>query len=281
MNVTHHPSGAALLRSAGAHLEVAEPENGLILGVAGGPPVEGGHWISVEDGRDDVVAAGVWTPPWNLVLSRAPTGAIEALADDLHARKLTLPGVSAPAETADAFVRAWVRRVPELCARVTMRQGIYALTRVIAPPSRASGSLRAAGPDDAPVVLDWMARFAEDAKLPAAEMLAYQTRIPAMTASRSLWLWQDGGRPVSMAFFQGQTSHGIRVSMVFTPREHRGHGYASACVSAMSAQALASGRRFCMLYTDLANPTSNALYQRIGYEWVCESVMVAFDAVTA
>lgn len=82
--------------------------------------------------------------------------------------------------------------------------------------------------------------------------------------------------PGDVASLQGATRHGIRVGFVYTPPGLRGRGYASACVAAVSERALASGKRFCTLYTDLANPTSNAIYQRLGYRRIGESVMIAF-----
>ncbi len=280
MLVTHHPSGAALLRCAGAHLEAHEAENGLLLGLAAGPQGADGapggarcSWISLcED--DAPVGVAVRTPPFNLVLSRMSSRALEALAADLHTKRVALPGISCPTETAERFAELWTKHTGAR-SRVVMRQGIYALTRVL-PPRLRSGGLRPARADDASLLVDWMALFAADAGLPESETIAYQQRVPSLIDAGMLFVWDDG-RPVSMAFFQGKTPHGIRVSMVFTPREARGHGYASACVAAMSEHALASGHRFCMLYTDLANPTSNALYQRIGYERVCDSAMVAFD----
>ena len=84
-------------------------------------------------------------------------------------------------------------------------------------------------------------------------------------------LWEADGRPVSLVCFGGPTPTGIRIGPVYTPPEHRGHGYASALTAEVSAQQLAGGRSFCFLYTDLGNPTSNAIYMRIGYERVCDS----------
>ena len=96
------------------------------------------------------------------------------------------------------------------------------------------------------------------------------------TPGRGFRLWDDGG-PVSLAGFGGGTPNGIRIGPVYTPPELRGRGYASALVAALSAELLAAGRRFCFLYTDLANPTSNRIYERIGYRRVCESAEIAFE----
>jgi len=78
-------------------------------------------------------------------------------------------------------------------------------------------------------------------------------------------LWEVDGRPVSTASAARAQRHGVTISRVYTPPEHRRHGYASACVAALSQRQLDAGYEYCCLYTDLANPTSNAIYQRIGY----------------
>jgi predicted GNAT family acetyltransferase len=89
-------------------------------------------------------------------------------------------------------------------------------------------------------------------------------------------LWDDGG-PVSLAGVGGDTPNGTRIGPVYTPPELRGRGYASALVAAVSAEELAAGRRFCFLYTDLANPTSNRIYAAIGFEPACDSRQLAFE----
>ena len=95
--------------------------------------------------------------------------------------------------------------------------------------------------------------------------------------SGDLFIWEDEGRPVSMAAKNRPSSHGITVSLVYTPRDLRNRGYASACVAALSQQLLDAGWEFCTLYTDLANPTSNSIYQRIGYQPVCDSNEYDFE----
>jgi predicted GNAT family acetyltransferase len=59
----------------------------------------------------------------------------------------------------------------------------------------------------------------------------------------------------------------------------RGHGYASAATAAVSQAALEAGLREVVLYTDLANPTSNAVYQRLGYLPVEDRVVLSFAPV--
>jgi predicted GNAT family acetyltransferase len=74
----------------------------------------------------------------------------------------------------------------------------------------------------------------------------------------------------------GPTPSGIRIGPVYAPTKLRGHGYATTLTADVSAAQLVRGRRFCILYTDLANPTSNAIYERIGYVRVCESKQIGF-----
>jgi predicted GNAT family acetyltransferase len=90
------------------------------------------------------------------------------------------------------------------------------------------------------------------------------------------FLWEVGGEPVSFAGAGGRTPNGIRIGPVYTPAELRGRGYATTLVADLSRLFLERGLRFCFLYTDLANPTSNAIYERIGYVRVCASRQIAF-----
>jgi predicted GNAT family acetyltransferase len=92
-------------------------------------------------------------------------------------------------------------------------------------------------------------------------------------ASGGTSFWVVDGEPVSYAGAYNFTPNGVRVGPVYTPPEHRRRGYAAALVAEVTERELNNGRAFAYLYTNLANPTSNALYQRIGYRRVGE----AFD----
>src|SRR5438093_1092376 len=96
-------------------------------------------------------------------------------------------------------------------------------------------------------------------------------------AGGRLRLWEDGV-VVSMAGASGPTPNGIRVGAVYTPPDKRRRGYASALVAALSQEQLDTGKKFCFLYTDLANPTSNKIYQDVGYEPVCDIDEYIFES---
>ncbi len=141
-----------------------------------------------------------------------------------------------------------------------MRQRIYRLDEVV-PVRPVPGALRLATMDDLALLTEWGVGFARDA---GHAFLLEPEQISRMIGRQDLRIWQDE-TPASMAVAQGATPNGCRVGYVYTPPELRGRGYASALVADLSQRMLDSGFSFCVLYTDLANATSNAIYERIGY----------------
>ena len=129
------------------------------------------------------------------------------------------------------------------------------------------------------LVTDWVVAFSTEAmpeQPPIDDPEAVADRWIARV-NRLLYLWEDGGRVVSLVGAGGETPNGIRIGPVYTPPDARGRGYATSLTAAASADQLERGRRFCFLFTDLANPTSNAIYQSIGYEPVCDMDQYRFD----
>jgi predicted GNAT family acetyltransferase len=102
-------------------------------------------------------------------------------------------------------------------------------------------------------------------------------RIAQLLEDGGYWLWVDDGGPVSMTGVSPAPPEGSRIGPVFTPSRDRGRGYATSLVAYVSAHELERGRRACFLHTDLTNPTSNAIYTRIGYRWVCEATDLVFE----
>ena len=163
-----------------------------------------------------------------------------------------------------------------------MRQGVYALERVEELPP-VPGSARVATTDDYDLVLTWWIAFGDEVLHeggPGRANAEQNVRHRLGSPTGGFLLWEDGGETVSFAGFGGPTPNGIRVGPVYTPLELRGRGYATALTADLSRRLLDGrlfdgGRRFCFLYTDLANPTSNAIYERIGYRKIAESAEVA------
>jgi predicted GNAT family acetyltransferase len=130
---------------------------------------------------------------------------------------------------------------------------------------------------DRALVLEWLDAFAVEA-LPDAPQDSSEPWLERRLSDPDgeILLWEDEGRPVSLAASGTPTPTGIRVGPVYTPPDCRRRGYAEAVTAELTSHALARGRRFCFLFTDLANPTSNAIYRRIGYRPVCDVDQWAF-----
>jgi predicted GNAT family acetyltransferase len=269
---------AAFLEAAAPLLLADEARHSLVLGLAAtmrDAPArypEFRLWL-VED-RGEPVAAALQTPPHNLVLARPRTAAaLHALVADCGDE---LPGASGARPEIDAFAAAWTAKTGTT-ARVHMEQGLYRLER-LRPPGAVPGALRDATAEDRPLLLDWLQRFAVEAPghAVAEDEIARGVDQRLAAAEEGFALWDDG-EPVCLAGFGGPTPNGIRIGPVYTPPALRGRGYASALVGALSARSLAGGRRFCFLFTDLANPTANRLYRRLGYEHVCDGAVTRFE----
>ena len=279
MEAVRVADAAAFLAEAEPLLLADEARHNLILGIAGnirdGVYDEFRLWL-VRDGAE-VAAAAAQTPPYNLILARPRSPqALAALAGALTGEDL--PGVVGAEPEATEFAELWSRHTG-LGTRRNMRQGVYALDRVEPLPA-VRGSARVATADDRELAERWCMTFGREVLHVGGSVAAMvDHRLSSPTAG--ILLWEDNGEPVSLAGWGGPTPNGVRVGPVYTPPERRGRGYATALTAELSLRLLdgslfAGGRRFCFLYTDLANPTSNAIYERIGYRRAAESAEIVF-----
>jgi predicted GNAT family acetyltransferase len=257
-----------------------EAEHCLILGLLDGL-CAGEQWgtaaplMAVAEERDKVAAVALMTPPHNLILSwTADDSTIEAIAHELRATGVAIPGVNSSAEVARKFAEKW-SELSGRSFRMQMSQRIYQLSRVIVQP-RAAGRLREPDNSDDALMRKWRAAFSVEAEGMDPEEAEKNAALP-LPQTRQLMLWEVDGVAVSMAGFTGRTPNGIRVAWVYTPMENRGKGFAGACVAALSQKLLDDGRKYCFLYTDLNNPTSNHVYQTIGYEPVTDATVYSFS----
>lgn len=213
------------------------------------------------------------TPPYALGLSVMSSAAVAALVEHL-APSGELPGVTGPRPMVDQFKEGWLER-GRGTVRHSMQQGLYRLEQVLSA-ERAPGTLRTATTADEALLVDWTLAFVRECGLDDADDdVRHGVAVTLRRGQRVLW--EHAGVAVSTAGFGGKTPSGIRVSYVYTPPDLRGRGYASALVAALSEQLLAAGNRCCFLFTDLANPTSNAIYQQIGYQPVGDAAHFMFS----
>lgn len=266
----------------GSFLVEHEAEHNLMLGITtqlrrAAVQPEGELYLAsvLDSGR--IVAAALRTPPHNVAVSRAPSDAIALLVDDLHGIYGTLPGVLGPKTESRQFAEAWQRTSGQPFHR-GVAQRIYQLESVV-PVSGVPGRMRTATDDDREWLVEWSHAFMIETRDGATTIEQASRTINGYLTSdtRGMYVWEHDGRSVSIAGYAGPTPNGIRVSHVYTPSELRGNGYASAVTAALSQHLLDTGYRYCFLYTDLSNPTSNSIYQRIGYQPVADVDEWLFD----
>ncbi|WP_255950073.1 GNAT family N-acetyltransferase [Streptomyces odontomachi] len=294
----------AFLDRAGAFLHGAPALHTLLLTVTDALRTRGAHafgagtphfgaWVA---GAGRVAGAFVRTPPLDLLLSPLPTGsagdgaangsggdaagardrerAVTVLADRLAARVPDLAGVSSDRATAAAFAAAWERRTGATHApRENLRlHRLGTLTPPVPPPP---GRARIATRSDRELLVRWAAEFQRD--IGGAPLHDPGGWVDSRISYGGVTLWETpDGLPVSMAGATPPVVGQVRVAPVYTPPERRGRGYAGAATAAVSRRLRDAGVTEVLLFTDLANPTSNALYQRIGYRPVTDFDKHAF-----
>lgn len=227
-----------------------------------------------EDAHGTVGAALVQTPAHPMLLSQLPDGAAPSLVRALLAADWQISAVNAPSATADAFAATWCAATGTSAA-VRMRNRLYRLGDLVDPTPAPSGSARLATMDDLDLLIAWYTDFAEEIGEPAGNV---QRAVGDRVENECMLLWQVDDVPVSMVgislLLDGD---GVRVGPVYTPKERRGRGYAGGATAAGCRLAYERGAREISLFTDLANPTSNALYQRLGFESMEDRAVIDFE----
>jgi predicted GNAT family acetyltransferase len=242
-------------------------------------------WLVVRDGVGDVVGLGMRTAPfapYPLFLLSMPEEAAADLARVLHARGESLGGVNGVRPTVDVTAAIWTGLTGEPTA-VAVHTRLFELEVVRMPPI-PPGRLRPATSSDHELATTWFQGFMAEADAQAGRPPSRVAHFDADSVGRridsgAVWLWEDeAGRVVHLSGASTPSFGVSRIGPVFTPREHRGKGYAGAAVALLSRRLLDQGVRVC-LFTDQANPTSNALYERLGYRPVVDMAEIVASPV--
>jgi len=285
MRCTLHPDAPAFLEVSQGWLERDRVVNNVVatnVVMRLGGPLPGEDpplLLTVTAPEGDLVGAAIRTPPRSLLLPDVPAEVALAIADFVARMRTTgvpvaeLPGVVGPVAGAEQFAARW-SALTGTVSRVEMWQRAFRLDRV-RPPVGVPGRFRLATPSDLDLCFGWMGDFQHEA-LPGQHRTRRELTARSIADGR-MGLWEDGDRPVSMVGRSVPAFGVIRIGPVYTPPQLRGRGYGSAATAEISRRALESGATACTLNTDLANPTSNAIYQRIGYYPVADAVSVLFD----
>lgn len=270
-----------------AYLVRHEAENNLIFGILAniinGEYQEHQKYMACIQDSGNIQAVILCTAPWPALLSYEnpppQSDSLTMILEDLQETlKDDFTGLSGNREFVSPLVAAWEEQSGRE-AVLKMSMQIYKLERV-EPVRGVSGRMRLAEETDREIVEEWSAAFHREIQGTEPEKEYIQNLIEGYLKSdpqlRGLEVWEDQGQIVSMAGYTGPTPHGIRIGAVYTPPAQRRQGYASAVTAGASQTLLEMGYQFCFLFADLFNPTSNHIYQQIGYQPVCEAERYLF-----
>ncbi|MFI7455015.1 GNAT family N-acetyltransferase [Nonomuraea sp. NPDC049714] len=211
-----------------------------------------------------VRGAAFRTPPRPVGLARMPVRAAAELVRALHG---DIPEVVGPRELTEEVARALGRSGHVLPER------LYRLGTLTVPDVPGRG--RPAAEGDLPLLVSWMYAFYDEVRLGAGE------DVPGRTGQRlshgELFVWESEGEPVSFAALSPAAGGVCRIGPVYTPPARRRRGYGAAVTAYTSQVGLDERCDHLVLFTDLANPTSNAIYRSIGYEPVSDYAQVTFQ----
>ena len=273
MIITTYLQASDFLARARSELERNEVLNGLPLGIAlqlqkFPEHIEILPFLATVEDEGKLIIAAVMTPPFRLIVASNQAEAFgeapSLLIHHLRDHGWPVPGVIGPTPLSDLFAQTWTSLTGEV-SHLRTHERLFELTQVSAPRP-GPGSLRLATPDDTALIVRWIKALQQEAlrtSLSDEEATSWaRTRID----NREVYLWVlPDGSIVSLLATTRPVWRVISIAYVYTPPELRGHGYASRSVAALSQHLLDSGWERCTLYTDLSNPTSNNIYQQLGY----------------
>ncbi|MFX1338877.1 MAG: GNAT family N-acetyltransferase [Promethearchaeota archaeon] len=228
------------------------------------------HLITVSE-NDEIKLISFRTPPYNQFISYTDILiTVDLLIEELIKKNAILPGVLGFKKGAERFAKLWCMRnglKPQLVRNERGHKLIQIAEETIGNRTFIIGTEA-----NQSIILKWAEEMVLEAGLmtEAGQMERTLNQIKQDIIDQKMFLLLDNDEPVSMARNAGKTPNGNLINFVYTPPHLRRNGYATECVAKLSKQLLDGGNKFCFLFTDLANPISNSIYQKIGYRPVID-----------
>jgi GNAT superfamily N-acetyltransferase len=238
------------------------------------PPAEGCPvMVSVTDGA--ALGAAVQLGDAALLTTGLPPACAADVAAALTRDHSALPGVRGTRDSTTAFATAW-SEATGMPAELTEVEPLYRLDALV-PPAGVPGEGRLAVGREVDLLVDWLDGFFVEAFGAPSDRDARRAYLHQIALTDGdIVLWTTGGTPVSMARVHAPLAGMSRIGPVYTPREHRGHGYAAAVTAAAARHAHHRGADDVVLFADATNAVANRVYRRIGFVTVDEHVQYAF-----
>ena len=263
------------------HLKITNIiENELMLGLTHLLILDPNHFdippflATIKD-HNKVILCAFMTPPWSILVhgvSSLDNRPFQVLIEHLVEEKIKVPGVNGESEFSEKFAEIWCYKT-KCQKRLHMASRLYVLKEVYLV-KYTPGQLKKAEMDYLDLLIKWTKKFHKEVKLGVKEEYI-KNHVKFIIETGNAFIWFDE-QPVCMVFFERPHEDGVSIGYVYTPAEFRNKGYATSCVSSVSKHALDSGYSYCSLFADLANPTSNNIYQRVGYQPVCDYIYYDF-----
>lgn len=274
----------AFRETAGGFLRARPDRNTVLLSVSEALATLGSDLYGADDPvfgwwrapGGAVAGALLWTPPHAVCLSALPPKAavaLPALLAQLDPQPTRVRGEDGPAQTVASALAGRHGRTDRLVG-----ERLYRLASLRPPHPAPPGRARPATVDDRDRLLGWLRQFQID--IGNGPDAANPRNLDARIADGRMTLWEADGQPVSMASTTVPAAGSARIGPVYTPAALRGRGYAGAAVAAVARRGLDDGLREIVLFADRADPTSNALYERLGFVPVGDYAVFACDGVT-
>ncbi|ALC87541.1 acetyltransferase [Bacillus sp. FJAT-22090] len=249
---------------------------GVLQGIKEGK-YDNPYMATIEE-NGELLALFQMTPPHPFNIIFVDEIRMEAYIDlciqELMAQSIKIESIISVKEWAYKFAEKWREKTGQGYS-IAMDQGLYRLDQVVESLEMSPGTWRYATLEDAPLIEKWYSLFEGDTGLPKTGPQEIEKKVKVMLDANEVFLWENEGKIVSMMKKARPTENGVTVSLVFTPKEQRKKGYARTMVAAGSKELLKEFQ-FCVLYTDMLNPTSNKIYQEIGYQKLMDSVHLKF-----
>lgn len=265
---------AATERFRGETPAITSVIGSVAAGVAGGRQYERELWITISDEAGVVVGCAMRTAPFNLTVSDMPPEAVPALARVLREGDPDLPGIAGPRDTVAALIHGLGLTGT---TRLHMEDVVRVLGDLMAPRYPVPGLARAATLNDVDLLERWFAAFAAESGAAIDEPRAVAHR---GISDKRFWLWCVEGSAVAVGGHAplAETPAGKvgRIGSIYTEPTQRGQGYGSA-ITHHIAQQLLTTCSTVLLYADAANPTSNSIYEHLGFTKVAEIVEFTID----
>ena len=277
MPVVFHPDPASFAAAAQSVARRSPCSEAFVAiwcaGLARHPPAPGVPWVLATAEVGDARALAMQHGENQVLLEHSDPAAAGAIAHALADGGRVVPGVDGAEAACAAFADAWRERTGRVRAeRVRLRHHVLDKVADVRAPA---GAMRVADDRDVAWIVDALEAFIVEAKVPRAPQ-GTERMARERLADRRFRVWEDGA---VVSFLGANLIEGghARIGPVYTPPASRGRGYATALVAEASRELIARGAQRVFLTTDLANPVSNAIYARVGFRAVDDTV--AFDFV--